>query len=185
MSYAHPRPWHAGSTFGAGPRQPLNRDQRARFKFLLNAHRRSRRISAKHELVGEALLKRLSVDGRCDPSHDCLADDAGCNARTVRRALDRLKTLGLVVWTCRIVRAGWRVVQTSNAYALCPTANPPPLVATAPKSTGGHFVRQTGRIDISTVPPASEAEVAAAQRALANRRAAVQTMLMKGKTSIQ
>jgi DNA-binding GntR family transcriptional regulator len=58
------------------------------------------------------------VDGQLDPSHDTIADDVGCCARTVRRALAALKALGLVMWQCRLVRAGWRVAQTSNAYLL-------------------------------------------------------------------
>lgn len=62
----------------------------------------------------------ISTDGRCDPGHDTLADDAGCCARTVRRGLDALRALGLVMWQRRIVRAGWRTSQTSNAYLLVP-----------------------------------------------------------------
>jgi hypothetical protein len=36
MSNPHQRPYHAGSVFGAGPRRPLDREQRARFRFLLS-----------------------------------------------------------------------------------------------------------------------------------------------------
>jgi len=59
MSANHPRPWHRGSVFGVGPRRPLDREQRARFRFLLLAHARAGRLSPKAQWVGEALLKRL------------------------------------------------------------------------------------------------------------------------------
>jgi len=37
--------------------------------------------------------RRLGVDGQLDPSHDTIADDVGCCARTVRRALAALKPI--------------------------------------------------------------------------------------------
>ena len=46
MSNAHPRPWHRGSIFGDGPRRALDRDQRARFRFLLAAHYRANVLRA-------------------------------------------------------------------------------------------------------------------------------------------
>lgn len=112
----HPRPWHAGSTFDAGPRQPLTREQRARCRYLLEAHRRAGRISLAHREVGMVLLRRLSVEGRCDPGHITLAHDAGVSPRTVQRALAALKNIGLIQWENRIERIGWQVRQVSNAY---------------------------------------------------------------------
>jgi len=85
MSKSHPRPWHRGSVFGPGPRRPLDRNQRARFRYLLALHARENRISSKCEKVGLALLKRHGPDGRCDPTQATLAADAGCKERTVRR----------------------------------------------------------------------------------------------------
>jgi hypothetical protein len=176
MPNAHPHPYHANSLFGDGPRRPLDREQRARFRFLLTAHRRARRLTPHAELVGTALVRRLSVDGQCDPGQDTIAADVGCCARTVRRALDALKALGLLLWQRRIVRDGWRVEQTSNAYVLVPAEvgiPPSPL----PKSSGGQRVRETRQIEIP-LPPASSAEVTAAQAALAQRRAAIEARLM-------
>jgi DNA-binding GntR family transcriptional regulator len=112
------RRYHRGSLFGSGPRIPLDREKRARFRFLLTSHRRSRRISPLAFLTGEALLKRHGVDGRLDPSQGRLADDVGCSDRTIRRALGVLRSLGLVAWVCRLIRDGWAVRQTSNAYVL-------------------------------------------------------------------
>jgi hypothetical protein len=42
---------------------------------------------------------------------------------TVQRALDRLRSLGLLFWQRRFVRDGWRCEQTSNAYVLTPAAH--------------------------------------------------------------
>lgn len=138
MPKEHPRPWRTGSVFGAGKRRPLDREQRARFRFLLRAHTRAGRLPAKHEWVGEALLKRLGTDGQCDPAHATLASDAGCSSRTVRRATAVMRSLGLLQWSTRLVRSGWRTEQTSNSYELVPNAAPLPLCC------GGQSGRETG-----------------------------------------
>ena len=52
------------------------------------------------------------------PAHATLAERAGCSVSTVRRALAQAFRLGLVSWTERRVRAGWRWLRTSNAYRL-------------------------------------------------------------------
>jgi DNA-binding transcriptional MocR family regulator len=159
--------------FGEGPRRPLDREQRARFKFLLNLHYRARRVTPKGEKVALALLKRLGADGQCDPTHQTLATDVACDEKTVRRALDRLKSLGLVQWVNRIIRDGWRAAQTSNGYLLVPTevVN---LPADRPARCGGQNARQTRLESFSYVQTASLADVRAAQAALARRRAAVE-----------
>lgn len=150
MRNAHPRPWHRQSLFGDGPRRTLDREQRARFTFLLHAHRGVGRVSAATEDVGLALIKRLSVDGRCDPSHATLGTDAGCHERTARRATARLRKLGLLLWQQRLVRNGWRTEQTSNAYVLLtPAINPPPRC-------GGQMVRETGRKNFKSANQPSE-----------------------------
>jgi Helix-turn-helix domain len=146
MPTPHPRPWHRGSLFGAGPRQALDREQRARFRFLLRAHRRVRRISPLAELVGQALLKRLSTDGQCDPAQSTLADDVGCSQRTVRRAITTMRRLGLLLWQTRLVRTGWRAEQTSNAYLLLTTAALPSSVPPC----GGQNGRETLRKILKT-----------------------------------
>jgi hypothetical protein len=175
MPNAHPHPYHAGSLFGDGPRRPLDREQRARFRYLLTAHRRARRLTPHAELIGNVLVKRLSVDGQCDPGHNTIASDVGCCARTVRRALDALKALGLVIWQRRIVRDGWRVEQTSNAYLLVP-AEAGTLPTIRPKSCGGQRVRET-RQESFNLPPASPTDIAEARAALARRQAAIEAKL--------
>lgn len=186
MSSPHPHPYHAGSQFGPGPRRPLDREQRARFRFLLTAYRRARRLTPHAELVGNALVKRLSVDGQCDPGHDTIASDVGCCARTVRRALDALKALGLLVWQRRIARAGWRVEQISNSYFLVPlaTANLPEVRAVR---CGGQLGRGTRKKESTPVqrpalevsPQAQREAAAALARVAAARAGAVQERLLK------
>ena len=156
MSAFHPRPWHRGSLFGDGPRRPLDRNARARFGYLLDAHYRARRLSAKQERVGRALLRRLGTDGRCDPCYDTLGADAGCSARTARRATAAMRSLGLLSWQTRLIRAGWRAEQSSNAYELLTTAAPARI------SCGGQNGRETRNKYLS----ASEEDLAARTNAI-------------------
>jgi len=176
------RRWRNDSIFGPGPRRPLDREQRARFRFLTRAHARGGRLSAKAQWVAEALLKRLGADGQCDPSHDTLAADAGCAVRTVRRALATLKQLGLCTWVRRLVREGWRVEQSSNAYLLSLSVpNPTEChVGRLTNSTNTSIGRQENAI-ADPKPGSTPKEVAAAVAALASRRAVVEAMLRKGR----
>jgi hypothetical protein len=171
----HPRPWHRGSVFGDGPRRPLDRGQRACFRYLVKAHRQAGRLTANAKDVALALLHRLGVHGRLDPSHETIAEDVGCDARTVRRALDTLKVLGLVMWQCRLVRAGWRVAQTSNAYLLL---TPAEIRAAC---CGGQNGRQTKPLinqRLTYLPLMSNRDREAAKAALADRRRAIEGRLL-------
>ncbi len=56
--------------------------------------------------------------GACWPAHTTLADRAGCCVRTVQRALDEARDLGLVSWCERRIRRGWRWLRTSNTYRM-------------------------------------------------------------------
>jgi AraC-like DNA-binding protein len=141
MSTAHPRPWRRGSLFTDGPRHPLDREQRAVWRARLDIARRGGRITATHAEVGRALVRRLGQDGRLDPSHETIAGDAGCSDRTVRRALEALAGCGLVRWVRRLVRDGWRAVQTSNAYELTAPGQGTPC--------GGQNGRGIRKIDLS------------------------------------
>lgn len=115
---SHPRPWHRGSLYGEGARLPRDREQRARYRYLIRCHLQAHRISHACAAVAEALLRRLSTEGQLDPSHATLASDACCSTRTVARSTATMLTLGLLSWTRRLVREGPRAVQTSNAYCL-------------------------------------------------------------------
>src|SRR3954463_13382278 len=176
--HAYPRcAWHHDSVFGDGPRQPLNRDERARYKFLLKAHFNAGRIPRACRDIGLALLKRLGSTGRCDPSHATLAEDAGCQAaKTAERATAALKALGLLSWARRLVRTSatcWRVQQTSNQYCLLPSL----ASLNAPHRGDRQKVCETISFDKSKessfVPLFSDEERTAGLAALADRRRVV------------
>lgn len=153
MSTDHPRPWHRGSIFGDGRRRPLNREQRARYRYLLSAHYRAGRLPAKQERVGLALLRRLGADGQLDPSYDTLGADAGCSARTARRATASLRELGLLSWQCRLVRTEWRAEQTSNQYELLMT--PGVQNGNGVLHSGGQSVRESQPINFNRLDAAA------------------------------
>lgn len=123
---SHPRPWRRDSVFGDGPRRPLSADERRTWQARADLERRAGRLTALHLLVAKALLRRLGVDGQCDPSHATLAKDTGCDPSSVLRALKALRGVDLLTWERRLVRRPWpaggrgatRAEQTSNAYEL-------------------------------------------------------------------
>jgi hypothetical protein len=177
MPNAHPRPWHREARFGDGPRIPMCRERRAVWRARLHLFRRARKITPLFEDIGLAMIRRLGTDGRLDPSHQTIADDTGCDPRTVRRALVAFRSCGLALWVQRLVRDGWRTSQASNAYALTIGESSAVSAQVGPKLSGGQRARQT-RLESSLLPPASPAEVAAARDALARRRAAVEGRLL-------
>jgi DNA-binding GntR family transcriptional regulator len=65
----------------------------------------------------DVLLQLLPYGPNAFPSHQTLAERANCCVRTVQRALQRGRDLGLISWVERRVRAGWRWVRTSNRYS--------------------------------------------------------------------
>jgi hypothetical protein len=73
------------------------------------------------------------------PSHRTLAARARCGVRTVQRALQAARRLGLVAWTGTRVRAAWRALRGPNRYVLRVPASP---VQWLRRTTG-----QTGRGD--------------------------------------
>ena len=178
----HPKPWHRNSTFGDGPRVPLDRNGRARFAFLLRHHRQHGRLTADHREVGDVLLSALGADGQLDLAHATIAARAGCHVATVKRALGRLRALGLVQWTLRLVRdaaSSWRCEQASSAYVLVPSpcgaqAAPQVGLIDKKKALSGGNVQQP-------VHQFTAAEITAAREALARRRAAVEARLLTGR----
>jgi hypothetical protein len=150
---------------------------RARFRFLVHAHRRARRLTRAGLDVGEALVKRLGENGRLDPSYACLATDADCSVRTVQRACDAMRGLGLLRWMRRLVRNGPYVEQTSNAYELTPAGAAPPLPSGSTRIGDGQKGRRTNFVD--TTYCSRPHEIAAAQAALARARARMEQRLLR------
>ena len=75
------------------------------------------------------------------PSHATLAERTGCCVKTVQRALQAARDLGLVRWTERRVRAAWRSLRTSNVYRLLLPEGPVQSRAEAAFTTTGQKVR--------------------------------------------
>jgi DNA-binding transcriptional MocR family regulator len=181
------RRWHKDSVFGEGPRVPLDYETGVIWQVRLQIHNLAGRITDAGQKVARALFKRLGVDGRCDPSHATLADDCGKSIATVKRALKALKACGMVWWTKRLVREGWRTEQTSNAYML--TLGETPEIS-APRCDA-QSERLTDSLSFSKSEPVSELSTGAqreAQAALAEavrrRQAAVaRSLLSKGRGS--
>ena len=172
MPSPHPRPWHQGSVFGDGPRHPLDRERRAQWKARIEMHRRAGRITDGEAHVAEALIKRLGQDGRCDPSHERLADDSGESVSTVKRALKALASAGccMLTWVRRLIRTGSRVQQTSNAYLLT-LGDPPKLPANRCEVQSGRATLPTANSSLQQ-GDVSPRERRAAQEALAAVRRA-------------
>jgi hypothetical protein len=99
--------------------------------------RRAGGVTDGEAYVGQALLKRLGQDGRCDPLHQTLADDSGESVSTVKRALKAFWACGLVSWARRLWRIGTRVSQDTNAYLL--------TLGEAPKFPRDRCEAQSGR----------------------------------------
>ena len=85
------------------------------------------------------------------PSHQTLAERCRCSVRTVQRALEQARGLGLVSWVERRVRASWRWLRTSNVYTM--------LVPAGAIHTTGHFGRG-GKVKIKegSKTPGTKAE---------------------------
>jgi hypothetical protein len=80
------------------------------------------------------------------PSHEFLARRARCSVRTVQRALEAARALGLVDWTAQRVRASWRLLRASNRYVL--------KLPTAPVQPGPHGPSATtGQADRGVTQP--------------------------------
>ncbi len=127
--------------FGSGRPRPMDRNAKARLMTLARALMRRREkgkaygpVTAKTLAVLEALAWTFhnAGTGLCFPSYERLAEAAGCARSTAQAAVTALERLGLLSWVNRLVRrrehgpAGWRwrVLRTSNGYALIDPREP-------------------------------------------------------------
>ena len=79
------------------------------------------------------------------PGHEFLARRARCSVRTVQRALEAARALGLVDWSATRVRAAWRALRGPNRYVLkMPTGAVQPGPH-GPGNQGGATTGQAGR----------------------------------------
>lgn len=75
----------------------------------------TKRLTPARYLIARAMVRRASKAGRLWPSRATLAADVGCSERTVDRATEDLRALGLLVWQQRRLR--WNQRDT-NLYGL-------------------------------------------------------------------
>jgi hypothetical protein len=105
------------------------------------AEYRARNLSRGQRDVLLCLRTFRGPGGVAWPSHQTLADRARCCVRTVQRALTAAQSLGLVDWSERRFRAGWRWLRSSNRYRFA-VPEGPILAAPWLKPTTGHFARR-------------------------------------------
>ncbi len=124
--------------YGAGTRQPLDREAKIR---IMNRARALMKPTEAGKAYGLLTAKTLEVlktllwhfhnaqSGACFPSYETLAAEARCARSTVAKAIKTLKTAGILAWVNRLVRKRvperdlsrklsyqYRVFRTSNAY---------------------------------------------------------------------
>lgn len=68
--------------------------------------------------VAKVLLNMSDRIGVSWPSHETISDRADVSVSVVKRALKALREAGVLEWSKRFVRNGWKVVQSSNSYRL-------------------------------------------------------------------
>lgn len=174
----HPRPYHRNSVFGEGPRRPLDRNTRARWRCRLHCHARAGQVTRAERDALSELADHLSHSGRCDPSHARLADCSRTSVSTVQRALAAGRDLGLLDWQRRIVRAGWRAEQTSNAYVLIDPITPPPALPAVRAPLKAKILESDSSVSLTVAalpvlhPTAQAARIAAKMAAERATRAA-------------
>jgi hypothetical protein len=140
------RPGRREKVFGSGRATPLDRNAKARISAYARAwDRRHRQPGQRGGALGRAALDVLSAllwafhnarSGVCFPSYERIAEQAGCARSTVAEAIKALEFAGVLTWQNRIVRIRercqdlfgrggwrWRVIRTSNAYALIDPAS--------------------------------------------------------------
>jgi hypothetical protein len=107
-------------------RRTINRNERAAIIYC--AEQRELRTKGKGQksgIIGQTGIRVLrcllfqfhnTTTGQCDPSYTAIQARTGLCRGAVADALQRLEIAGVIQVIRRIVRSGWRVVQTTNAY---------------------------------------------------------------------
>lgn len=100
--------------------------------YLRSAEGRLRRVDV---TILKAVLKTLDfATGKLFPSHETIAQRAGCHVNSVKNALRRLRAHGFIAWVRRTVKTGNDTEfapqreQTSNAYYFQHRQDMPPRV---------------------------------------------------------
>lgn len=156
------RRWRKGSEFGPGLRAPMNKEQRKVWHVRVETAYGLGRLTSKETRCAHALADRLGRDGQLDPSHATIAAAARASVRTVIRAFEKLRDLGMLRWVNRLVRAADQTRQGSNSYQLMIAER---AVSLVPKQVCQR-VRGIPNKILSLVPPAPLPDIMAARAAL-------------------
>lgn len=161
--------FHKQCTLTTGRRAPRSRRQIRTFERAALAHHRAGRLTDDRFQALMVLPSWLNLrGGRCDPSHATIAAKANTCPRTVQRALEDARRLGLVTWDQRATRRDGETVQITNQYVLLPGLAAPtdaPPVDRPPQ--------EQPRTDISKSESGCSDSVSPLERALASLGRAV------------
>lgn len=103
------------------------------------------------------------------PAHQTLAERACLKTgKTAERALAQARELGLVEWSERRVRAGWRWLRTSNVYRL--------LLPPKPAQAGQRSLRRSARLSVGGGEPREKEEQKEARQ---GRQAQLRAMVLE------
>ena len=143
---------------------PISRDQRVRILRRAEAIERATKARGKQAgALGQSGLRVLrcllfdfanTATGRCDPGYRAICRATGFCRETVAGALARLEAMGLVEIVRRMVRAGRRAVQATNAYLFAAAAEAPAQAVLPFRSKPPENKNQKGAIPVPTLPAA-------------------------------
>jgi hypothetical protein len=118
--------YHRGSQFGPPERRKLDRNMRVRLLYLARALDHRTRQKGQHggilkrtgiEVLRTLLFTFLNMQtGACFPSHQQIAQAAGCCIETVRKAIRALEAAGIIQTTRRKVVATFTSRQHRARY---------------------------------------------------------------------
>jgi MarR-like DNA-binding transcriptional regulator SgrR of sgrS sRNA len=133
----------------------------ALFAFHLEAAYRRKELTRLEVHIG---YKLAAWKNPC-PTHAQLAKAAGCDERTVRRALAKMRELGLLTWSRQVVVLhGWRA-QIANRYELLSSKPISYLCFNRSDILSASGAAQAAQADLARVAQASQARILAAWQA--------------------
>jgi helix-turn-helix protein len=114
--------FHKECVFGPGRRERRSKRQAATYAEAIKRHTARGKLTVCWAFVLYALPSWFNwKDGRCDPSHETIADKVDLSVKTVQRALAMAKRLGLIGWDQRKVETkGDGTCQVTNQYRILP-----------------------------------------------------------------
>ena len=149
-------------------------DRTAKFAVMDFAKRQNRRLKKGRQHKGPLTRTFMDVlrcllwdfhnalSGLCFPSHEAIAEKAGCARSTVELAIKALEAVGILTWCHRIRRKGKAVLRTSNGYRFHFPHIPPALTEnrSGTKTKEIQIVTKYEKIQYVVLDPKNELEAA-------------------------